>query len=392
MKIIHLNTNASGGAATACFRLHRALLEAGMDSRVLTLKSGPFNQDARISSWEHFQPGGFRLRDTWNRIRNKLSTLGKPPFFFSGPHSVFPVEDHPWVQEADIVHLHWVAKFIDYRRFFKSGKHYVWTLHDMQPFSGGYHYTGGFNFAAYQNLIQRNEAIKRTSLNGITLQPVAPSTWLADIAVNSAVFAQFGCAHIPNCIDTRIFRPSDILELRRSLGWPEHKKVLLFLAENLDEPRKGFALLAEALRHIDLSDTLLVAVGKSPMGLEGLPYIHIPFTGDEQKLARIYAAADYYITPSLEDNLPNTVMEALACGTPVIAFHTGGIPEMVQHGFNGFLCEAHTAASLQSQIEEALRFAHLALMSQQAEDSVQERYRFPIIAQAYIHLYQHLLK
>jgi glycosyltransferase involved in cell wall biosynthesis len=182
------------------------------------------------------------------------------------------------------------------------------------------------------------------------------------------------------------------MELRRSLGWPERKKVLLFLAENLDEPRKGFALLVEALRKMNLSETMLVAVGKSPVGLEGLPYIHIPFTTDEQKLAKIYAAADYYITPSLEDNLPNTVMEALACGTPVIAFHTGGIPEMVQHGFNGFLCESTTAASLQLQIEEALRSEHLALMSQQAEDSVQERYRFPIIAKAYLQLYQKMMR
>ncbi|MBU6323933.1 MAG: glycosyltransferase [Bacteroidetes bacterium] len=392
MKIVHLNTNASGGAATACFRLHRALLEAGADSRVLTLKRGYSKEDARISSWESFQPRGFRFRDTWNRVRNKLKTLGKPSFFFSSPFSVFPVEDHPWVKEADIVQLHWVAKFIDYRRFFRTGKQYVWTLHDMQPFSGGYHYTGGFNFEAYQNLIRRNEAMKLEALKGIDLQPVAPSKWLADIAAKSAVFSQFGCAHIPNCIDTRIFRPANILELRRALGWPEHKKVLLFLAENLDEPRKGFALLLEALRHINLSETLLVAVGKSPVGLEGLPYIHIPFTTDEQKLAKIYAAADYYITPSLEDNLPNTVMEALACGTPVIAFHTGGIPEMVQHGFNGFLCEENTSASLRLQIEEALRFEHLALMSQQAEDSVQERYRFPIIAQAYLQLYQKLLK
>jgi len=301
------------------------------------------------------------------------------------------VEDHPWLLEADIIHLHWVAKFIDYRRFFKPDRRYVWTLHDMQPFSGGYHYTGGLDFKAYQNLIKRNEAVKIKALRGIHLQPVAPSKWLAEIAEKSPVFSQFGCAHIPNCIDTRIFRPSDIQEIRRALGWPEHKKVLLFLAENLDEPRKGFALLVQALRQINLEDTLLVAVGKSPVGLEGLPCLHIPFTTDEHKLAMIYAAADYYITPSLEDNLPNTVMEALACGTPVIAFHTGGIPEMVQHGFNGFLCARADASSLSMQLEAALQSERLALMSQQAEDSVQERYRFPLIAKTYLELYRSMI-
>ena len=387
MKVVHLNTNVSGGAATACLRLHRALLEAGVDSRVLTLKQG-ITGDPRISSWEAFQGRGFHRKDFWNRVRNRMSTLGKPSFFFSGPYSVFPVETHPWVQEADIVNLHWVAKFIDYRRFFQTEKHYVWTLHDMQPFSGGYHYPGGLNFKAYQRLIARNEALKRKALEHIRLQPVAPSAWLAEKAEASAVFSGRSCAIIANCIDTRIFKPGNIHELRRDLGWPDDKKVLLFLAENLDEPRKGFSLLAEALHGMKLRDIQLVAVGKSPQGLEGLPFIHIPFTTDEHKLARVYAAADYYITPSLEDNLPNTVMEALACGTPVIAFHTGGIPEMVQHGENGFICAHPDAASLRLQIENALSDAHMAIHSQQAADSVRERYNFPIIAQAYLNLYR----
>ncbi len=390
MKVVHLNTNAYGGAATACFRLHHALLEAGADSRVLTLKKGS-SSDPRIDSWEAYQPRRFRLKDTWNRLYNKLPTMGKPPFFFSGPNSIFRVEEHPWVQDADIIHLHWVAKFIDYRRFFKVDGRYVWTLHDLQPFSGGYHYTGGLDMHAYRRLIRRNEAIKIKALHGKQLQPVAPSSWLAELAKASPVFSDFGCAHIPNCIDMRIFKPAEQHRLRRTLGWPVDKKVLLFLAENLDEPRKGFPILVQALREMNLDETLLVAVGKSPVGLEGLPVIHIPFTTDEQKLAAVYAAADYYITPSLEDNLPNTVMEALACGTPVIAFHTGGIPEMVQHGFNGFLCAHANASSLKSQLEAALGNEHLALMSQQAEDSVRERYRFPIIANAYMRLYQHMM-
>jgi glycosyltransferase involved in cell wall biosynthesis len=390
MKVVHLNTNAAGGAATACFRLHRALVELGVDSRVITLKSGG-SEDPRIDSWEQKYPQFFGWKNTWNRIRNKWPTLGKPPHFFSSPHSVFHVEAHPWVQEADIVHLHWVAKFIDYRRFFQEHKNYVWTLHDMQPFSGGFHYTGGLDIKSYRKLIEHNERIKIQALKNIRLQPVAPSDWLCQLAKSSKVFADKGCLHIPNCIDTHIFKPGNLLELRRQLGWPEHQKVLLFLAENLDEPRKGFSLLVEALRSMNLKDTLLVAVGKSPEGLDGLPYIHIPFTTDEQRLAMIYAAADYYITPSLEDNLPNTVMESLACGTPVIAFHTGGIPEMVQDGFNGFICARADAAALKNGIELALSSEHLAVLSQQAEDSVRERYRFPIIAQKYKQLYQQFL-
>ena len=190
MKVVHLNTNATGGAAAACFRLHRALLKAGIDSKVLTLR-GPESNDPRVQSIEAGMGQRFRLADFFNRLRNRLPLLGKPYHFFSSPYSFFHPENHPWVQDADIVNLHWVAKFIDYRHFFQSGGRYVWTLHDFQPFSGGFHYPGGMDTRAYAGLIARNEAIKSKALQGIRLQPVAPSRWLADIAAQSAVFQAF---------------------------------------------------------------------------------------------------------------------------------------------------------------------------------------------------------
>lgn len=390
MKVVHLNTNATGGAAAACFRLHRALLKAGVDSRVLTLR-GPANDDPRIQSVEATMGLRFRLPDFLNRFRNRLPLLGKPYHFFSSPYSFFHPENHPWVQEADIVNLHWVAKFIDYRSFFKRNGRYVWTLHDYQPFSGGFHYPGGMDSRAYAGLIAHNESIKSKALQGMKLQPVAPSAWLADIAARSAVFQPFGCRHIPNCLDTALFAPADRRALRRALGWPEDRKVLLFLAENLNETRKGFHLLTEALRSMSLDQVLLVAVGRSPEGLEGIPFIHVPFTSKEAELARVYAAADLYVTPSLEDNLPNTVLESLACGTPVTAFQTGGIPEMVQHGVNGWICDAADASALRKGLEHMLFQADLASMSAAAVETLRSHFSEQAVAAQYISLYQKAL-
>ncbi len=391
MKVVHLNTNASGGAATACIRLHRALLKAGVDSRVLTLR-GPQGDDPLIQSVEAGMGRRFRVFDFLNRVRNRLPLLGKPYHFFSSPHSFFHPENHPWVKEADIINLHWVAKFVDYPAFFQTGKPYIWTLHDYQPFSGGYHYPGGMDAAAYAGLTARNEATKTAALKGKKLFPVAPSEWLAGLARNSGVFKPFGCRHIPNCLDTEIFAPGDRMALRRELGWPEDKKVLLFLAENLNETRKGFHLLTEALRNMPLENVVLVAVGRSPEGLDGIPFIHVPFTSNEKALSRVYAASDLYVTPSLEDNLPNTVLESLACGTPVAAFRTGGIPEMVKHQTNGWICETPDAKSLQKGLEHMLFSADLASMSMRAVETVKSNFSEVAVATQYIALYQQALK
>lgn len=390
MKVVHLNTNATGGAAAACIRLHRALLKAGVDSRVLTLR-GPQGDDPRIQSMEAGMGARFRVFDMLNRVRNRLPLIGKPYHFFSGPYSFFHPENHPWVKEADIINLHWVAKFVDYTRFFETGRSYVWTLHDYQPFSGGFHYPGGMDAAAYARLIKQNETVKIRALKGKKLIPVAPSAWLAALAADSRVFQPFGCRHIPNCLDTALFAPADRSALCRELGWPEDKKVLLFLAENLNETRKGFHLLTAALRGMSLDNVLLAAVGRSPEGLDGIPFVHIPFTSRETELARVYAAADVYVTPSLEDNLPNTVLEALACGTPVVAFQTGGIPEMVQHGHNGWICETATAQSLQSGLEHMLFDADLAAMSLAAVNGVREQFSEASVAAAYLALYRSAL-
>jgi glycosyltransferase involved in cell wall biosynthesis len=135
-----------------------------------------------------------------------------------------------------------------------------------------------------------------------------------------------------------------------------------------------------------------VAVGRSPEGLDGIPFIHVPFTSNEKALSRVYAASDLYVTPSLEDNLPNTVLESLACGTPVAAFRTGGIPEMVKHQTNGWICETPDAKSLQKGLEHMLFSADLASMSMRAVETVKSNFSEVAVATQYIALYQQALK
>ncbi|MDH5382534.1 MAG: glycosyltransferase, partial [Cyclobacteriaceae bacterium] len=151
MKIIHLTTSTSGGAGIATVRLHHALLECGVNSSILCLKSTwPFPRN--VIQYTESNPLVKRL---WYRLKrlifknsvqvygSKAAMLSSQMEIFTLPYSNFKPEKHPSIISADIIHLHWVAGFIDYLSFFRSiNKPVVWTFHDMNPFLGGVHYTG----------------------------------------------------------------------------------------------------------------------------------------------------------------------------------------------------------------------------------------------------------
>lgn len=385
MKVVHLNTSDFGGAAMAAVQLHEALLEHGVESDLLTLNK------TREDIPRHHKVAPFALggNEVLNRAKHKLrramekagmlddkhnapdnkNLRNRPPGheIFSLPYSFFPVWQHPLVQAADVVHLHWVSYgMIDYAGFFANcKKRIVWTMHDMYPFTGGCHHADdctGFERTcnACPQLSDPDKAhlywaFKQVALALIPtdrLQIVAPSRWLADKAQRSTLFRTRPCTVIPNGFDVEVFRYRQ--RAREILGLPEGKRMVLFNALDVANPRKGMQFLLPALRMLKEQDVLLAAVGaggeKFPVGsgIHAAGYI-----SSLDSLALHYSAADLFILPSLAENLPNTISESLLCGTPVVAFNAGGIPEQVGPE-DGVLIEGRTTESLATGLETAL--------------------------------------
>lgn len=336
LKVLHINTIDTGGAAIAAIRLHKMLRANGVDSKILFLRrSGNASIDEAYYFEDLFPKTVFRFLDKCNTLYNRRFTFSQPEVYFNGPDSLFDLSQHPQFQQADVIHFHWVVKFIDWPSVFLHNKKFVWTLHDMNPFTGGEHYQTGYH-GEFKKTAERNIRKKIRATQSSSLTIVSPSEWLQGLASQSEVFRNKSCLNIRNPIDTDIFKPLNKLLLKEKFGLSREKKTLLFVAENPHDVRKGFRYLTEALKN---QNNYQLAIAGNPEQVKEI-FPDALFAGsikDERILAEWYNAADAFVIPSIEDNLPNTVSEALLCGTPVCGFAVGGIKEMVINGLNGQL-------------------------------------------------------
>ncbi len=242
----------------------------------------------------------------------------------------------------------------------------VWTLHDMNPFTGGCHYAS--NCAGYTSACGRCPQLgsqqefdlahavwerKKEAFGAIPdsrLTIACPSRWMADCVGRSPLLSRFRREVIPNGVPTDSFAPRNKQCARQILEIPEAAQVLLFVSDS-DNPRKGFRLLKEALSQGD-SRFHVVSVGRVEPAPSRWHQSLGPISNDRQ-LSLAYSAADLFVCPSLEDNLPNTILESFACGTPVVGFNVGGIPDMVRPGQTGWLAERNDSAALHAAIQTA---------------------------------------
>ena len=372
MRILIVNTTErTGGAAIAANRLAQALRQEGADVETRTRKG----------RWAFY---GERLRILLaNRTKRGLwqvdiANCGED------------ITRSPEFQRADVVHLHWVNQgflsLSSLEKIMQSGKRVVWTLHDQWPYTGICHYAEPCDrFLTHchdcpqlacpsaRDLAFNVFEQKRRIYAEADITFVGCSEWIAEQARRSPLTEGHRIVSIPNAIDNHTFHPIPQEEARSHFSLPRDKSILLFICQKISDERKGMRYLEEAVR--------------------ALPNVHIVRVGkggdfeisDEWEMAQIYAAADAFVIPSLQDNLPNTIVEAMSCGTPCVGFRVGGIPEMIHHKQDGYVAQYRDAGDLAEGIRYIL--SHPELRKAAARTATQT-YDPRRIAQLYLKEYE----
>lgn len=386
MKVVLVNTQTPGGAYIACQRLSNALKKQGIDVSFVAIKA---------TKWSFF----------WERLciwgANRFSR--KNLFAVSIANTGTDISKLPEVREADIIHLHWINQgglsLRNIQKLQTLGKPIVWTMHDMWPFTGICHHA--YECTAYEKQCgQCPLASDRLAANVYEhkqrawhkIHFVGCSEWIASLAQRSGLTKDSKMHSIPNPIDTNLYSPITKQEAKKNLGLDAEKKYVLFGAMNTTAPMKGFRYLLEADELLHEENIQYLVVGKNSAELiaqlkhEG---IDLGYVSDEQQKALIYNAADVFITPSLAENLPNMLMEAMSCGTPCVGFNIGGIPEMIDHQFNGYVARYKDAEDLARGIEWVLSAKNN--LGVEASKKVLNTYSEEKVANQYIALYKSIL-
>lgn len=386
----------SGGAAIAMERLVAGLRDHGASVDVVTRRDlAPFTDRDR---WLER-----RLRRTIKRGRTDVSNT-----FFTADWPGWDISGHPAVAASNVVNVHWVAGFVaaaGIRRLVECGKRVAWTLHDMRAFTGGCHYAAGCRgfvgqcmscpqlVESLRDLPVRSLARTRRRLAGLPLVFITPSQWLADELSRSSVFDPTAHAIrvIPNGIDLDRYRPGNTGEARRRLGLPMDRLCVLLGSVSLAERRKGtdvaiaaLTLAAKALSARGSEPPIVVTYGHGKLLIPGVQCLSLGSL-DEPGVVEAIHACDTYVTMAREDNLPNSVMESLACGRPVVSTSTGGIPDMVHDGVTGWLVPVDDAAAAAAVLERLALNCHLVTkVGCQARARAEREWDFRLQARRYL--------
>ncbi|MBM2838490.1 MAG: glycosyl transferase group 1 [Deltaproteobacteria bacterium] len=413
MKVLHLNTfDSGGGAAIAARRLNRGLHDIGVDSTMLVqLKTG---DDRSVSGAPPIWRKGLAMsRPFLDDIPLLLYPERKKITFSPAtlPDRVFVrVREY----DPDIVHLHWIAAgFVKIESLKKLKRPIIWTLHDSWAFTGGCHIP--FDCTRYRDMCGACPTLGSTRENdlsrkiwqrkikawkGLNLTVVTPSRWLADCARSSSLFNNVRIEVIPNGLDIQIFKPIDKKMARNILSLPQDKKLILFGAiDSTSDKNKGFHLLSPALQI--LSETgwrdraeLIVFGSHEPENSTDFK-MKVRYLGklnDEISLAILYSAADLFVLPSIQESFGQTASEAMACGTPVVAFGSTGPLDIVNHQQNGYLAEPYEPDDLARGIAWAMEDGERwKALSMRAREKAEKEFELTLVARRYRKLYEEIL-
>ena len=426
-KIVHLCMQDFGGAGNAAYRLHKGLQSIGIDSTMMVLNKRSGDPSVKVlpisydtGNMLHCMAVDSFASPAWSREWTKwVSSMSQYPKrpdgleMFSAAETDVRLELVREIFEADIINLHWTSGLVDIPRapFAFRNKPVVWTLHDMNPFTGGCHYADTCKKymsscgacpqlgSEYDHDISHTAwDQKRIAYDKLNITIVTPSKWLGKCASKSSLFSKFPVAVIPNGFPIDIYKPYSKKEIRKALNISETAKVILFGADDIGNKRKGFRYLMDALNNLDVKgndDIILLTFGNFPKNSQiksKYPTMNLGSLNDQNHLAAVYSAADLFVLPALEDNLPNTVVESMACGTPVLGFNIGGIPDMVEHKHTGYLVKPKDVKGLIEGITWIISAsAETKLkLSQQCRKKAEELYSLDVQANHYKKVYEEL--
>jgi glycosyltransferase involved in cell wall biosynthesis len=408
ISVLHISTvDNQGGSGRSAYRIHTGLRELGIKSRMLVSIKRSNDPDVAFIS-----RGLLKFAD---RLCGKiLNTLNLPDMFYP---SSFVLARHPWFQEADIIQLYNThINYFTYNAlpFLNKRKHIIWRLSDLWPLTGHCSYSydcskwetgcGGCPYLDEYPPLKKDhtEFLWRSKKNSYSklkaVDIVAPSLWIKKIAETSPLLKSFPITHIPNGVDIGVFKKKDKIKARNIIGIKEDAKVILFVSQDFHQDRrKGGQYLLKALLMLDESvrnNMVLLLIGNNNVeDNNNYPFkvVNTGYMNSDNKLADLYSSADLMVMPTLAENLPNTVLESMACGTPVVTFDTGGMSEVVIHKQTGYLANLKDVQDLSNGISILLSDSILLNeMGQNGLKLMEEKFSRAIEVQKFINLFNRI--
>lgn len=405
MRVLHIATMDHGGAGIAAQRIHKAMLRQGVDSQMLVrFKSSDDDTiTAAQANMGLYQPSSLsvvrkaeqilrrrgRCLTQVERYERQLNVLDRVyGAAYTLPVSNFDLSQHPLVQQADILHLHWVENFLDYQTFFdRINKPIVWTFHDENIAYGGFHYSDEAvrlkePFAAMEDDFVK---IKKDALadGRHNIHMVALSGMMEQFYRQHSLFPSYPVNIIHNGLEPEQFAILDRSFCREALRLPIDSKVICFCASDINDSHKGLDILTKALDSLHRSDITLLCVGKGALPQCDYPVVGTGPLANPRLLSIAYSASDLFVLASSQESFSQTSIESMACGCPVVAFPCGIIDELITPD-NGICCPNYTIESLAECISTAM---DLTYKRQAIRDDIVMRFNIDRIAKQYIDLY-----
>lgn len=412
--VLHVNFyDISGGSAIAANRLHNELRNKGMDSRCFVRKKN--SADNYI-----YSPQG-TLTDIRNKLNIQIELLVKKIINQKkvGALSIgfLPDTNLKYIKKInpDLVHLHWInGGFLNISSIAKINPPKIWTLHDMWPICGTEHYSeNAYEYREGRHKLSLPNKYLHLDIDGFVFKRkikyweninnlviVCPSKWLSNKTKESYIFQNKRIETIYNGIDLNLFKPLNKYDIRNSLGLTVNKKIILFgVAHNINDLRKGSDFIPEIFKILSTIynpqniEILIFGGYNKKLNIPGYDVIYLGNIFNQEELAKYYAVADIFLLPSREDNLPNTAIESLACGTPVISFNIGGVPEIISNSYNGYLIEPFKTNDFALSIKKILEMnkEEFLNISNNARNTAIEKFDVKLMARKYMQLYAQII-
>ncbi len=395
-RILHLSYHdTKGGAARAATSIHLSLKNSGFES-ILVVESKNISDENTfvipIHSKDYHKIQSIRAE---NLKKDEDGKVAKSTILFSDQfYSSFNIEYILLKYQPDIVHLHWIANdFLSIEDIGKIKLPVVWTLHDMWPFCAGSHIdlskdyeTGYSNIPTEDSVWQR----KKNSWESLKLYPVGVSNWMSNEAKRSLLFKERKVTQIPNIVDISKFpiHTKDIA--RQILGLPLHKKIILFGSDYLDK-NKNLSVIYNFQKSKNNEDFYFISFGDSRHEYKPNNLFTFDYISEEQTLGLLYSAADVFLVPSKIESFCFVAAEAIACGTPVVAFDTSGLKDIVIEGKTGYRAKCYNQEDFESLVLRVLNEGEKKFPGHELRNFIMENFSTDKISLSYTNLYQSIL-